>query len=77
MNLGNCRCRDSARRLSLIPNLSSRGREVALFAAFSDRTKSVHWSALNWSVVVPVLLVGNVALAIVAWYAVEFTLKLF
>ena len=45
--------------------------------AFSDRAKPARWPALSWSVLGPVVLVGNVALAIVAWYAVELTLKLF
>ena len=45
--------------------------------AFPDRAKPARWPALSWSVLGPVVLVGNVALAIVAWYAVELTLKLF
>jgi hypothetical protein len=64
-------------RLSMIPNLSSGGREVALFEALSDKTKPVRWPALSWSVLVPVVLVGNIALAIVAWYGVELIMKLF
>ena len=64
-------------RLSMIPNLSSGDRVAAPFEAFSDRAGPTPWSALSWGVLVPVVLVGNVALAIVAWYAVEFTMKLF
>jgi hypothetical protein len=45
--------------------------------AFSDRAKPARWPALSWSVLGPVVLVGNVALAIVAWHAVELTMKLF
>ena len=61
-------------RLSMIPNLLSGGREVALFEAFSDGAKP---AALRWGILVPVALVGNVALAIVAWYGVELAMKLF
>ena len=61
----------------MIPNLFSGRREVALFEAFSDRAKPDPWSALSWGVLVPVALVGNVALAIVAWYGVELIMKLF
>jgi hypothetical protein len=61
----------------MIPNLSQGDREVALFEAVSDRAKPARWFALSWGVLVPAVLVGNVALAVVAWYAVEFTLKLF
>ena len=64
-------------RLSMIPNLLSGGREVALFEAFSHGAKPDPWSALRWGVLVPVALVGNVALAIVAWYGVELAMKLF
>jgi hypothetical protein len=61
----------------MILNPSSGDREVALFEAISDRAKPARRSALSWGVLVPVVLAGDVALAIVAWYAVEFTLKLF
>jgi hypothetical protein len=61
----------------MIPNLSSGDREVTLSEVVSNRAKPARWSALSWGVLVPAVLVGNVALAIVAWYAVEFTLKLF
>jgi hypothetical protein len=59
------------------PHRSSRDREATLFEAFFDRARPAPWSALSWGVLVPVMFVGNVALAIVAWYAVEFTMKLF
>jgi len=45
--------------------------------AFSDRPARARWPALSWSVLGPVVLVGNVALAIVAWYAVALIMKLF
>ena len=45
--------------------------------AFSDRAKPARWPALSWSVLGPVVLVGNVALAIVAWYAVELIMRVF
>jgi hypothetical protein len=61
----------------MIPNLSSSDREMAPLQAISDRATSARWPALGWGVLVPVVLVGNVALAIIAWYAVEFSLKLF
>ena len=61
----------------MIPNPSSGDREVALFEAISDRAQPARWTSLNWGVLVPVVLMGNVAVAIVAWYAVEFALKLF
>ena len=61
----------------MIPNLSSSDREVALLEPISDRAMSARWPSPNWGVLVPVVLMGNVAVAIVAWYAVEFTLKLF
>jgi hypothetical protein len=49
--------------------------EATLFE-ISD-ARPAPWCALNWGVFVPVALAGNVALAIVAWCAVEFTMKLF
>jgi len=49
--------------------------EATLFE-ISD-VRLVPWSPLSWGVIVPVALVGNVALAVVAWCAVEFTMKLF
>ena len=52
----------------MISNLILRGREPSLVAP---------WSVLSWGVFVPAVFVGNVALAIVAWYAVEFTMTLF
>jgi hypothetical protein len=58
----------------MIPNLSSGDREVALFEAISDRAKPVRRPSLG--VLVPVVLMGNAAMAIVAWYAVKFALKL-
>jgi hypothetical protein len=61
----------------MIPNLSLGDREVALFETLSDRASPAPWSTIGWGVLVPVVLVGNVALAIVAWYAVELTMKLF
>ena len=45
--------------------------------AFSDRAKPARGPALSWSVLGPVVLVGNVALAIVAWYAVELIMRVF
>ena len=45
--------------------------------AFPDRAKPARWPALSWSVLGPVVLVGNVALAIVAWYAVELIMRVF
>jgi hypothetical protein len=45
--------------------------------AFSDGAKPARWPALSWSVLGPVVLVGNVALAIVAWYAVELIMRVF
>jgi hypothetical protein len=52
----------------MISNLILRGREPS---------PAVAWSVLSWGVFLPALFVGNVALAIVAWYAVEFTMTLF
>ena len=49
--------------------------EATLFEISNARPAPL--SALSWGVLVPVALVGNVALAIVAWCAVEFTMKLF
>jgi hypothetical protein len=52
----------------MISNLILRGREPLPAAP---------WSVLSWGVLLPAVFVGNVALAIVAWYAVEFTMTLF
>jgi hypothetical protein len=62
----------SAREQSLMISMLY---EATLFE-ISD-ARPAPWSALSWGVFVPVALVGNVALAIVAWCAVEFTMKLF
>ena len=61
----------------MIPDLFSGGREVALFEAFSVGPKPDPWSSLRWGFLVPFALVGNVALAIVAWYGVKVAMKLF
>ena len=61
----------------MIPDLFSGGREVALFEAFSVGPKPDPWSSLRWGFLVPLALVGNVALAIVAWYGVKVAMKLF
>ena len=61
----------------MILNLLWGGREVALFEAFSDGAKPDPWSALRWGILVTVAVVGNVALAIVAWYGVDLAMKLF
>jgi hypothetical protein len=52
----------------MISNLILRGR---------DPSPAAPWSVLSWGVFLPAVFVGNVALAIVAWYAVEFTVTLF
>jgi hypothetical protein len=52
----------------MISNLILRGREPLPAAP---------WSVLSWGVLLPAVFIGNVALAIVAWYAVEFTMTLF
>jgi hypothetical protein len=56
------------RRPLMISNLILRSRELSPAAP---------WSVLSWGVFLPVFFVGNVALAVVAWYAVELTMKLF
>jgi hypothetical protein len=57
----------------MIPNLLSGD---SLFEVF-DRTQPAGRPPLSWRVLVPVVLVGNVALAIIAWFAVELAMKLF
>jgi len=56
----------------MIPNLSSRDREAALFQ-ISDAARP---APLNWGVLVPAVFVGNVVLAIFAWFVVEWAMKL-
>jgi hypothetical protein len=71
--LGNYCCIRQQGRLYMIPNLSRKGA----FQAISDGAKPDPWSALRWGILVPVAVVGNVALAIIAWYVVKLTMKLF
>jgi hypothetical protein len=52
----------------MISNLILRSHELSPAAP---------WSVLGWGVFLPAVFAGNIALAIVAWYAVEFTTTLF
>jgi hypothetical protein len=52
----------------------SRDREEALFQTADESTAP--WSAPSWGLFVPGVFVGNVVLAILAWFVVEWTLKL-
>jgi hypothetical protein len=54
----------------MISNLSLRARDV------SDAAGPAPWSALSWGVFVPAVFVGNVVLAIFAWFVVEWTMTL-
>jgi hypothetical protein len=42
----------------------------------SDAGKLVPWSVLSWGVFVAAVFVGNVVLAIFAWFVVEWAMKL-
>jgi hypothetical protein len=55
----------------MISNLSLRAREV------SDAAGLAPWSALSWGVFVPAVFLGNVVLAIFAWFVVEWAMTLF
>jgi hypothetical protein len=59
----------------MISNLSPRDREAALFQT-SDAARAPPWSTLSWGVFVPAVFVGNVVLAIFAWFVVEWITKL-
>jgi hypothetical protein len=48
-------------------------REATLFQTSDAATP---WSSLSWGVFVPALFVGNVVVAILAWFIVELTVKL-
>jgi hypothetical protein len=56
----------------MIPDLSSRDREAVLVQT-SDVARPV---PLSWGVLVPAVFVGNVVLAIFAWFVVEWAMKL-
>ena len=56
----------------MIPDLSSRDREAALFQTSEAATPA----RLSWGVIVPAVFVGNVVLAIFAWFVVEWATKL-
>jgi hypothetical protein len=59
----------------MISNLSSRDRGGALFRT-SYSARPAPWSGLSWGVFVPAVFVGNVVLAIFAWFVVEWAMKL-
>jgi hypothetical protein len=57
----------------MISNLTSRGRKaVQTF----DVARTTPWSTLGWGVFVPAVFLGNVVLAIFAWFVVERAMKL-
>jgi hypothetical protein len=58
----------------MISNVSSRDRGARLQT--SDATRPALWSVLTWGVFVPAVFVGNVVLAIFAWFIVEWTMRL-
>jgi hypothetical protein len=58
----------------MISNLSLRAREVV---QTSDAAGLAPWTALGWGVFVPAVFVGNVVLAIFAWFVVEWARALF
>jgi hypothetical protein len=58
----------------MLSSLFSRVREEALFQTADESTAP--WSAPSWALFVPGVFVGNVVLAILAWFVVEWTLKL-
>src|SRR5271167_4512390 len=53
----------------MISGLILRSREPSPYEK-CDLARAAPWSVLSWGVFLPVVFVGNVALAIVAWYAV-------
>jgi hypothetical protein len=68
---GNAAAKQRGRRISMISNLSLRAREG------SDTAGLAPWSVLiSWGVFVPAVFVGNVVLAIFAWFVVEWAMTL-
>jgi hypothetical protein len=59
----------------MISNLLRDRKAAALFQT-SDAATPTPWSALSWGVFVPAIFVGNVVLAILAWFVVEWAMKL-
>jgi hypothetical protein len=53
-------------------HLSARDRELKL----SDQASLAPRSTVGWAVFVPAVFVGNVVLAIFAWFVVELIMKL-
>jgi hypothetical protein len=58
----------------MMSHLFWRGRE-ALFQ-ISDQWWLGSLSTLNWRIVVPAVLVGNIVMSICAWFLVELLMKL-
>jgi hypothetical protein len=56
----------------MVSNLSARDREAGLF----QTPGTVKPPNLSWGVLVPAVFVGNVALAIFAWFAVGWAIKM-
>jgi hypothetical protein len=61
--------------LPMISYLFSGDCEPTLFQV-ADTAWLPAWSTLSWSVFVPAAFVGNVVLAIFAWFVVEWAMKL-
>jgi hypothetical protein len=55
--------------------ISTRNREAELFQT-SDAARSPPWSTPGRGVLVPAVFVGNVVLAIFAWFVVEWAMRL-
>jgi hypothetical protein len=65
------RCLSAAdRAASMITN-----REAALFQ-ISEAARRVPRSSLSWGALIPAIFVGNVLLAIFAWFVVEWAMKI-
>ena len=54
-------------------NLSSSPQEAARFRVADA---PVAWDALRWGFLVPAVFAGNVVLAVLAWFIVEWMMKL-
>jgi hypothetical protein len=50
-------------------------RESALFQ-ISEAARRVSPTALSWGTLIPAIFVGNVVLAIFAWFVVEWAMKI-
>jgi hypothetical protein len=58
----------------MLSNLSSSPQEAARFRVADAPVAA--WVALRWGFLVPAVFAGNVVLAVLAWFSVEWMMKL-